>query len=122
MHGRAGLGGWRWIFIMEGVITVAVAMFAAVFLVKFPDEEMKKPSVKFLKKEDLHFVTERLNADRADVEAEPFSWGKFLEPSIEWFIYGFPLLLMCGLLLVLFPPSYSSSPSPERMIEPNLYT
>lgn len=94
LEGRQGLGGWRWIFILEGVITVAVAFFAAVFLIKFPDEEMKKPSVKFLKEDELKFVTDRLNADRGDADVEPFSWKKFLEPATEWFIYGFPLLLM----------------------------
>jgi hypothetical protein len=60
---------------MEGVITVAVAAFAAVFLVKFPDEELNSPSVKFLKADDLDFVTARLDADRGDVAAEPFSWN-----------------------------------------------
>jgi hypothetical protein len=79
---------------MEGVITVAVAMFAFTFLVKFPDEEKTRPSIKFLKKEELEFVTARLNADRGDASADPFSWKKFLEPATEWFIYGFPLLLM----------------------------
>jgi MFS family permease len=110
LHGIHGLGGWRWygfsiiiqfqtltnprIFILEGVITVAVAGFAAIFLVKFPDEELTKPSLKFLKSEDLGFITARLDADRGDVEADPFAWSKFLEPATEWFIYGFPFLLM----------------------------
>lgn len=30
MDGREGLGGWRWIFIMEGVITCAVGFIAAI--------------------------------------------------------------------------------------------
>ena len=79
---------------MEGVITVAVAMFASVFLVKFPDEELKRPSIKFLKTDELDFVCARLNADRGDVAVEPFTLKRFLEPATEWFIYGFPLLLM----------------------------
>lgn len=79
---------------MEGLITVAVATFATTVLIRFPDEELKKPSLRFLKSDQLKFVTERLYADRADVDAEPFSLKKFLEPATEWFIYGFPLLLM----------------------------
>lgn len=32
MDGIGGLAGWRWIFILEGLITVAFALVAAVFL------------------------------------------------------------------------------------------
>lgn len=58
---------------MEGIITVAVAGFAAVFLVNFPDEELKKLFFKFLKADDLNFITARLDANRGDVEAKTFS-------------------------------------------------
>lgn len=66
---------------MEGVITCAVAIFAAAFIIKFPDEERTKPSWGFLKSQELEFVIDRLNADRGDVEPEKFSWKKFLEPA-----------------------------------------
>ena len=66
---------------MEGVITCAVAIFAAAFIIKFPDEERGKPSWGFLKSQELEFVIDRLNADRGDVEPEKFSWKKFLEPA-----------------------------------------
>lgn len=79
---------------MEGVITCAVALFAAIFLVKFPDEEKTKPSVKFLSPQMLQNHMDRLNADRGDAEAEAFTWKKFLQPATEWYIYGFPLLLL----------------------------
>lgn len=79
---------------MEGVITGAVALFAAVFLVKFPDEEKEKPSHFFLPPEKLRKLMNRLNADRGDADAEAFSWKKFLQPATEWYIYGFPMLLL----------------------------
>lgn len=66
---------------MEGVITCGVAIFAISFIVKFPDEEKKKPSWGFLKPRELDLVIDRLNADRGDVEPEKFSWKKFLEPA-----------------------------------------
>jgi hypothetical protein len=69
------------IFIVEGVITVAVAVFAITFIVKFPDEEKTKPSWGFLKPHELDLVIDRLNADRGDAGAEKFSWKKFLEPA-----------------------------------------
>ncbi|KAF2829826.1 MFS general substrate transporter [Ophiobolus disseminans] len=94
MEGVQGIRGWRWIFIMEGVITVAVALFAVTFIVKFPDEEKTKPSWGFLKPHELDIVIDRLNADRGDAAAEKFSWKKFLEPAKDWYIYAFALILL----------------------------
>lgn len=79
---------------MEGVITCAVAVLAAIFLIKFPDEEKEKPSVRFLSAQQLQNHIDRLNAERGDANAEPFTWKRFLQPASEWFIYGFPFLLL----------------------------
>lgn len=85
--------GFR-IFVMEGVITCAVAIFAISFLVKFPDEEREKPSWRFLNVQQLNLVIDRLNADRGDVDPEEFTWKRFLQPATEWYIYGFPIILL----------------------------
>ena len=79
---------------MEGVITCAVAIFAISFIVKFPDEERTKSSWGFLKPHQIDFVIARLNADRGDAEPEKFTWKRFLQPATEWYIYGFPIILL----------------------------
>jgi hypothetical protein len=94
MEGVNGIRGWRWIFIMEGVITCAVAIFSYAFLIKFPDEEKAKPSWGFLNPEETDFLIARLNAERGDVEPEKFTWKRFLQPATEWYIYGFPFILL----------------------------
>jgi hypothetical protein len=98
------------IFIMEGVITCGVAIFAVSFIVKFPDQEKAKPSWGFLKPQEIDLVIDRLNADRGDVAPEKFSWPKFLvspslihthkrelthshqEPAKDWYIYAFAFI------------------------------
>lgn len=82
------------IFIIEGVITCGVAIFAITFIVRFPDEERTKPSWGFLKPHELDFVIDRLNADRGDAEPEKFSWNRFLEPAKDWYIYAFAFILL----------------------------
>ncbi len=37
MAGLAGLNGWRWIFIMEGIITIIIGFVGYWLLVDFPD-------------------------------------------------------------------------------------
>lgn len=63
-------------------------------MIKFPDQEKAKPSWRFLKPREIDLVISRLNADRGDVEAEKFSWSRFLEAGKDVYIYGFALILL----------------------------
>ena len=101
MEGTAGIRGWRWIFIMEGVITCAIAIFAYTFIVKFPDQEITKPSRFFLKPAECQHVVDELDLDRADVDVEPFSLARFLKPARDWEIWGFALIFLCVLHSIL---------------------
>ena len=105
---------------MEGVITCAVAIFAYSFLIKFPDEEREKPSWRFLEADETEFLINRLNADRNDAEPEKFTWKRFLQPATEWYIYGFPFILLY--MNPKIPPSHkltSSSVSSLRSLTPS---
>lgn len=96
MDGTAGLEGWRWIFILEGIATVVVA-FAAFFLIHdFPD------TASFLTEEEKAFVIHRLKYQgqakmtvgdaetqaRAQVEqAEEFEWKYVWQAFKDWQIW-----------------------------------
>lgn len=41
MAGLAGLSGWRWIFVMEGIITMLLGIAGYWLLVDFPDSKRK---------------------------------------------------------------------------------
>lgn len=36
LDGRYGIAGWRWLFIVEGVVTIGLALFGPFFLLDFP--------------------------------------------------------------------------------------
>ncbi|KAF9883929.1 hypothetical protein FE257_002672 [Aspergillus nanangensis] len=90
MHGLHGLGGWRWIFIMEGVITGVIGILTILFLVDFPDRAHK--SWLFLTEKESKFIVRRINRDRSDGDEEPFSLKKFLAPSLDLKIWGFAMI------------------------------
>lgn len=92
MEGVSGLRGWQWIFVMEGVLTAAIAIFSYIFIVRFPDEELDRPSFKFLKPDEARYIVDTLEKDRADVEIEPFNWRKFMKPAREIEIWGFAMM------------------------------
>ncbi|CAI7678954.1 unnamed protein product [Penicillium pancosmium] len=93
LSGTHGLGGWRWIFILEGVITGFIGMLCFAFLVDFPDRASK--SWRFLSKKESDWVVRRINNDRKDGNLEAFSLKKFLKPGLDPKIWGFALIFFC---------------------------
>ncbi|KEY80023.1 phthalate transporter [Aspergillus fumigatus] len=93
MGGIQGLGGWRWIFIMEGVITGVIGVLTLLLLVDFPDRAHK--SWRFLSEKECAFVVRRINRDRSDADDEPFSLIRFLTPALDPKIWGFAMIFLC---------------------------
>jgi sugar phosphate permease len=93
MNGIAGLSGWRWIFIIEGIISCVVALSAYLFLVGFPEDAHK--AWNFLSKEERDFVIRRVNRDRADAITEPFSLAAYLKPASDFKVWVFAFMFFC---------------------------
>ncbi|KAL8830198.1 MAG: hypothetical protein Q9170_005844 [Blastenia crenularia] len=96
MDGLSGKTGWRWIFIIEGVVTCAASFLAYFALVDFPEKADR--SWKFLNKDERDFIVRRINKDRDDAIPEPFSpIGSFVitvTTSISVFL---PIILKVGM-------------------------
>ncbi|KKK12654.1 hypothetical protein AOCH_001342 [Aspergillus ochraceoroseus] len=91
--GLQGLGGWQWIFIMQGVLTFVIGILCMIFAVDFPDKGHNTWG--FLSEKECAFVLRRLNRDRADANPEPFSLKKFLRPALDLKIWGLGLVFFC---------------------------
>ncbi|RDX50201.1 MFS general substrate transporter [Polyporus arcularius HHB13444] len=103
MSGVAGLNGWRWIFIIEGILTVVVALSAYLFIYDYPS------TATFLSEPERAAVQARLAADSDATAAEPFTWagvGHALKDPECW-LYGltFHTLSLPLYTLSLFLPS-----------------
>jgi len=90
MKGVAGYNGWRWIFIMEGILTCVIAVIGYFALVPFPDQA--KGSKHFLSDAEVDFAIARIQHDRADVEALPFQLGQYFRHALDLKIWGFASL------------------------------
>ncbi|KAF1839621.1 MFS general substrate transporter [Decorospora gaudefroyi] len=60
MDGVAGYGGWRWIFIIEGVVTVALGLVTKFWITDWPED------AKFLNEEERALLIARLSSDTGD--------------------------------------------------------
>ncbi|KAJ5641218.1 MFS general substrate transporter [Penicillium lividum] len=91
MRGLGGLTAWRWIFVIQGLITCVVATISYFVLVGFPDQ-MKDGNRKFLSNDEYDFIMRRITKDRADANLEPFNLKKYLRAGLDINIWGFGLI------------------------------
>ena len=81
MSGTGGYAAWRWIFIIEGLITCAVSAASWFFMVPFPEQS------KFLKPEEKELLLARNKADGGEVSEDEYSLGRVLNDLKDWKIW-----------------------------------
>ncbi|KAI8221614.1 putative transporter [Colletotrichum sp. SAR 10_86] len=90
LNGREGLTGWRWIFIIEGVLTCALGIAGYWLLVDFPDS--KRKSWNFLGERERAWVVARVNRDRGDAHMPAFNLKRFLSAGTDWKIWAYAMI------------------------------
>ncbi|UKZ83898.1 hypothetical protein TrVFT333_011713 [Trichoderma virens FT-333] len=106
LNGREGLTGWRWIFIIEGTLTCALAVIGYWLLVDFPDS--KRLTWNFLGQRELDWVVHRIQRDRGDSKIPPFNLRKFLGAGTDWKIWVYAFLkFSVGASQCLVAPPYA---------------
>ncbi|SCV73313.1 BQ2448_7239 [Microbotryum intermedium] len=86
MGGLGGYAGWRWIFIIEGLLTFVIACIAPFVMTDFPEE------AKFLSEEEQQEVLRRLKADRGPTLQTEFAWSQVAVAFKDWKTYCFTLI------------------------------
>lgn len=103
MKGIGGLGAWRWIFIMEGILTVLISVAAYFFIYSYP------ASAKFLTPREKEYVAARLKADGDATRNEAFSWDgvvqAFKDSKVWLFALCFHTMAFPGYTITLFLPT-----------------
>lgn len=106
MDGLGGLGAWRWIFIIEGLLSLVVSAVVFAVLQDFPQNEPK-----FLTAAENAEVLRRLREDSGEniEESEGFEKRFLFEALSDWKIWahmGIYLAVFCSLYsLSLFSPT-----------------
>lgn len=92
MDGLGNLSGWRWIFVIEGLITCLFGIGGYFLIVDFPENSSK--SWNFLSERESAFIVARVQNDRSDVIPEPFKLGAYLKNALDLKVWGFASLFM----------------------------
>jgi MFS family permease len=86
MNGLGGQEGWRWIFYIEGIVTVIVGVIAFSLINDFPSDRPK-----FLTEKECDRTISRLQNDAGPGAGEQFSWKQVRAAFSDWKIYVFGL-------------------------------
>jgi MFS family permease len=96
MDGIRGLGGWRWIFILEGALTICIGFISFLMVHDFPD------NAKFLSAEDRARVILRLKADKQNsARHENFKIEYLWAAVMDWKTY-MGMLIYMGSVMPLY--------------------
>ncbi|BCR90239.1 allantoate permease family MFS transporter [Aspergillus chevalieri] len=122
MKGVGGYNGWRWIFILEGLLTVVMSVVAYFWVYNYPT------TAEFLTEEERQFIHDRLKNDNDSTREEKFSWSAvmdaFKDPKVWLYGLGFHTMALPLYTLSLFMPTiiqqlgYSSAQAQLLTIPP----
>ncbi|KAM0820406.1 putative MFS transporter [Seiridium cardinale] len=87
LDGRGGLAGWRYMFLVQGLISLVLGLVTYFWIVDFPEHAHR--SLWFLTESEQRLACTRINDDRQDVEIGSFSWKKVLIHAKDAKVYGF---------------------------------
>ncbi|KAI6578270.1 hypothetical protein MCOR06_010714 [Pyricularia oryzae] len=103
LAGKGGLNGWNWIFIVQGAVTIVVALLGWFVIIDFPSRANK-----FLTPREQAYVLARINQDRGDAEEDAVTRAKVLHHLGDWKLYFWAFNLLAsavpGYALVFFMP------------------
>ncbi|TGZ77489.1 MFS general substrate transporter [Ascodesmis nigricans] len=95
MDGLGGVEGWRWIFIMEGIITCLLGFLSYVSIIDFPDKVREKGKT-FITEEEVEIIKWRIEQDRDDAVADELTMAKVVKHLSDWKLWCFALMFMCS--------------------------
>ncbi|KAM3527278.1 hypothetical protein MY4038_006437 [Beauveria bassiana] len=86
LEGLGGLRGWRWIFIVPGLITIACVLLVYFFVSEFPE------NAKWLNPDELDLVRERLQQDRAEILDDSATLRESFASLKDWRVWAMAML------------------------------
>ena len=90
LSGVSGMAGWRWLFIVDGIITVPLALMGYIFIPNLPQDGKK---TWWITEEERQLSVSRMQViGRAG--REPWTKAKVRKILLSWHTY---LLRKCGL-------------------------
>lgn len=82
MNGTAGLSGWRWLFIIEGIPSCLAAFLVLFFLPDYPER------AKWLSEAEKDMAIHRLYYEGSKESHPTMNWTEAKETLMDWRLYA----------------------------------
>ncbi|KAF7553121.1 hypothetical protein G7Z17_g3878 [Cylindrodendrum hubeiense] len=102
LNGVHGLEGWRWLFIVDGIFTLPVALIGFLIFPGLPES----PKVFFFTDRDIELAKERNERNKIS-ETAKITWGSFKRTLSTWHVYVFSACFT-AMILSVYPTVYMS--------------
>ncbi|KAK0624587.1 major facilitator superfamily domain-containing protein [Bombardia bombarda] len=86
----AGLDGWRWMFVVQGICTCVIGIVTYWWMIDFP--EFSHRSFRFLTPDEASIASSRIQQDRGDLFAQEFALEKVLVHAKDAKVWAFASL------------------------------
>ncbi|KAJ7126191.1 retrograde regulation protein 2 [Mycena epipterygia] len=95
LDGKAGLAGWRWMFILNSIMTIMVGLLGFVFLPDYPNKP--NPRAFWFTENDAKMAMKRLER-HGRAEPKPVSWAGARRTFTSWVVYFIAVLYVATVL------------------------
>ncbi|RDW76933.1 hypothetical protein BP6252_04986 [Coleophoma cylindrospora] len=102
LNGVGGLSGWRWLFVIDGIITIPIAFIGFFVFPGIP----QSPKTTFFSDEEIEYSKKRLR-DNGTVRPGKVNLDVFKRTLKRWHIWVFMLAYVC-LINSSYPSGYMS--------------
>ncbi|KAL0961270.1 hypothetical protein HGRIS_006233 [Hohenbuehelia grisea] len=96
LGGQAGLDSWQWIFLIYGLITIALGFLNWVVVPDFPTAN------RFLTEKETNIILARVEDDRGDAIPDEITLRKVLNHATDWTIWAYGLMFLAASMLTNF--------------------
>ncbi|KAK7530460.1 major facilitator superfamily domain-containing protein [Phyllosticta citricarpa] len=116
MRGVAGLAGWQWLFIIEGLFTICTGFLYLAFYPKDRDDPRPFTGIKYFTAREQHILSTRVVIDdptkAPNSKRKTISMQELKESLSDWTLYPHVLLTICALA----PTSVFTSYGPKLIM------
>ncbi|PWN52740.1 MFS general substrate transporter [Violaceomyces palustris] len=103
LRGRAGLAGWSWLFIIEGIFTIVAGSFA---LLWFPNSATQKSALlgrSWYTEREASIIVTRVLVDQPskcnEVKKTPVTWDDVIDTLIDYKLMLIVLMALSGMVI-----------------------
>ncbi|KAK8148908.1 hypothetical protein G3M48_008798 [Beauveria asiatica] len=121
MRGVAGLSGWQWLFLIEGMLTIVVGIVFGLLMPRSPDNPSNILGHSYFTPREIHILTQRVARDNPAGEAKSkyVKWTDIKVAFTRWNIYPQLTVSFCAIAVIsplgTYQPSIIASYGYDRL-------